>query len=99
MGYREEYNHHRGNNNMTKKDAIRAGRDVAFEIATYGEFTDKEMESRESYLEACYEISENRKQYAGDVTEDFRRDSEWEGYEEGLNIGLSKEANILFGKE
>jgi len=81
---------------MTKKDAYKEGLSVADEIVCYGEFTPQEMASEEKYLEACYEIAENRKQYAGDITYDFKRDSEWEGYEDGITAGLQKAARRLF---
>lgn len=75
---------------MTKKDAYAIGLDVADEINANGDFDEKELASEDAFAQAFYEIAENRQQYAGDVTEDFRRDSEWEGYEEGLAAGLAK---------
>jgi hypothetical protein len=75
---------------MTKKEAILLGKDVADEIIAYGDFTEEEKENEESFRSAFYEIAENRKQYAGDCTEDFRRENDWEGYEEGLMIALDR---------
>jgi hypothetical protein len=75
---------------MTKKEAYAIGLEVAEEINANGDFTPKELASEDAFAQAFYEIAENRQQYAGDVTEDFRRDSEWEGYEEGLAAGLAK---------
>ena len=75
---------------MTARDARRLGRENAEEIAACGDFTGEELASRDSWLAAAYEIAENRKQFAGDCTYDFRREEEWEAYEEGVNIGLAK---------
>ncbi len=80
---------------MTKRDAFNAGREIGREIVTFGDFTEKELATWQSFMEACNEISENRKQYAGEPCEDFRRDSEWEGYEDGLTAAFSAEAKRL----
>jgi hypothetical protein len=75
---------------MTKKEAILLGKEIGDEILNYGDFTFEELKNEDSLGDAFWEIVENRKQYAGDCTEDFRRDSEWEGYEEGLIISLDR---------
>jgi hypothetical protein len=74
---------------MTKREARKLGRETGLEILTYGDFTREEKENADNFSEAYWEIAENRKQYAGDTTEDFRHESEWEGYEDGLGLALS----------
>lgn len=74
---------------MTKKEARKWGKSMGEEILADGDFTEGERSDEDSFSEAFWEIADNRKQYAGEITEDFRRDSEWEGYEEGLSIALS----------
>ncbi len=81
---------------MTKREAYRIGQDVGCEIVLYGDFTAEEKADREKFLAACWECAENRKQYADDVTYDFRRDAEWEGYEAGVTAGVLAEAKRLF---
>lgn len=81
---------------MTKKQAKECGIEVGYEILAYGDFTEEEKAEEDSFVSAFWEIVDNRKQYAGEITEDFRRESEWDGYEEGLNKALT---GFLKGKE
>ena len=84
---------------MTKKNAIKCGEDVGWEIIAYGDFTEEEKEDDDAFRQAFYEIAENRKQYAGEVTEGFRRDAEWEGYEQGLEKALAKHLKDISHKQ
>jgi hypothetical protein len=75
---------------MTKKDAYQLGRDEAEEINCCGDFEAGELSSADRFLAAFWEIAENRKQYSDSCTYDFRREAEWEGYEDGLSDGANR---------
>lgn len=75
---------------MKRSEAKKLGQAVGREILTFGDFTPAERADEYKFRQAFYEIVENRKQYAGDVTEELKTDEEWDAFEEGLNIALER---------
>ena len=79
---------------MKKSDAYKLGLTSAAEAAEYGDFSGKELETREAFVEAILEICGNKRQYAGHPGYDFNllRNSEnlWEAFERGEYAGASK---------
>lgn len=82
---------------MTKRDAYQQGKDIAEAINYDGDFTGKELSSEDNFREAFWEIVENRKQYADDISYDLKTDAQWEAYEEGLARGLDIICKARFG--
>jgi hypothetical protein len=76
---------------MTKLQAKQAGIDSGLESAEHGDFTPAELADKESFLQACHEVCDNKRQYAGHPTEDFNRErnseSLWDAFDEGETIG------------
>jgi len=50
---------------MTQKQAYKLGVDSGSEAAEHGDFTPAELQNEEAFIEACFEICENKRQYAG----------------------------------
>ena len=76
---------------MNKRDAYRVGVDYGYDAGMSGDFTPAELADVDAFLQACGEISENQRQYAGhpgyDFNQEFNADSLWDAFERGESAG------------
>ena len=76
---------------MNKRTAYKQGVESGYEAARYGDFTADELASEDSFIAACGEICDNKRQYADHPGYDFNREpnseSLWESFESGETRG------------
>lgn len=79
---------------MNKKEAYKMGVDSGYEAGSDGDFTASETADEDSFVGACMEICENKRQYAGHPGEDFNAepnaDGLWDAFDEGEITGARK---------
>jgi hypothetical protein len=79
---------------MNAKDAYKLGVASGEEAAEYGDFTAAELADQDRFVEACHEISENKRQFAGHPGCNFNREPNaetlWDVFEEGEAVGVRK---------
>jgi len=79
---------------MRKQEAYKLGYWSGIASAEYGDFTPDELKDEESFIAACLEICENKRQYADSPTYDLARernsDSLFDAFDEGESAGILK---------
>jgi hypothetical protein len=79
---------------MNSKDAYKLGVASGLEAADYGDFTPEELADRDRFLEACAEICDNKRQFAGHPGYDFNREPNtealWDAFERGEAVGIRR---------
>jgi len=79
---------------VNRKQAHRLGVESGLEAAQRGDFSVDELHHRDSFLEACQDICENKRQYADHPGYEFGRqrnaESLWEAFEEGEAVGIRR---------
>ena len=79
---------------MNQRQAYRLGVTSALEAAEYGDFTPAELQDKDAFFSACFEICENKRQYAGHPGYDFngQKNSEalWDAFDKGETVGVRK---------
>jgi hypothetical protein len=80
---------------MNCKTAYQLGVESGQEAARCGDFTPGKLENEEAFLAACYEICENKRQFAGHPGYDFNREPNaeglWDAFDEGESVGIRKD--------
>jgi hypothetical protein len=79
---------------MNSKDSYKLGVASGLEAASYGDFTPAELANADQFFEACAEICDNKRQYAGHPGYDFNREPNaealWDAFERGEAVGIGK---------
>lgn len=79
---------------MNKKIAHRFGVDSGLETARLGDFTEQELADQDAFFDACFEICENKRQYAGHPGYDFNGEPNsenlWDAFEAGEAVGIHR---------
>jgi hypothetical protein len=79
---------------MNAKDAYKLGVASGKEAAEYGDFTAAELADQTRFVEACHEISESQRQFAGHPGYNFNREPNaealWDAFDEGEAVGVRK---------
>ncbi len=79
---------------MNQRQAYRLGVDSGLEAAEYGDFTPAELQDEEAFLTGCFEICENKRQFAGHPGYDFARqanaDGLWDEFDQGESVGIRR---------
>jgi hypothetical protein len=87
---------------VNKREAYQLGVESGEETGEYGDFTPKELSSEDAFMQACYEICDNKRQYADHPGEDFNREpnseSLWDAFEAGEAAGCRKAWRTMRGR-
>jgi hypothetical protein len=79
---------------MNCKNAYAAGVASGLEAADCGDFTPEELADADPFFEACSEICDNKRQYAGHPGYDFNREPNaealWDAFERGEAVGIRR---------
>lgn len=79
---------------MNKREAYRIGVASGYEATIYGEFTPAELASEDTFSAACFEVCENKRQYADSPTYDFAQeensDNLFDAFDNGEARGIAK---------
>ena len=79
---------------MNKREAYQLGVDSGYEAGEMGDFTEEELADEDAFMQACAEICDNKRQYAGHPGYDFNQepnaDSLWDAFDEGEAVGCRK---------
>jgi hypothetical protein len=79
---------------VTQKQAHRMGVESGLEAAQHGDFAQEELLDEDSFMTACGEICENKRQYADHPGYQFGRErnaeSLWEAFEHGEMVGIRR---------
>jgi hypothetical protein len=79
---------------VNQKQAHRMGVESGLEAAHYGEFSADELHDEATFLSACRDICENKRQYADHPGYEFNGQSNaeslWEAFEQGEAVGIRR---------
>lgn len=79
---------------MTKKTAYQLGVNSGLEAGQYGDFSAAELADEDAFVEACSEIGDNKRQYAGHPCYDFNgqsnSDALYDAFDHGETVGIRK---------
>jgi hypothetical protein len=79
---------------MNCKNAFAAGVASGLEAAAHGDFRSAELADADQFFEACSEICDNKRQYAGHPGYEFNREPNaealWDAFEEGEVVGIRR---------
>lgn len=79
---------------MNCKQAYRLGVASGLEAGQYGDFSSRELADEEAFTEACAEICDNKRQFAGHPGYLFNQKSNaeglWDAFEHGEMVGIRR---------
>ncbi len=79
---------------MNCRQAYRLGVESGLEAGEYGDFSKRELAEEETFTEACFDICENKRQFAGHPGYQFNQkpnaDHLWDAFERGESVGIRR---------
>ena len=79
---------------MNKKQAYRRGLASGYEAGIYGDFSTRQLNDEDAFVEAAVEICENKRQFSDSPTYDFARqpnsENLFDAFDEGEAVGIRR---------